>query len=540
MNSHQNNQSRVFDQLAQAIQQGHVGFFFGAGTSIQAGIPPAASIVDRVVASLGLPRESAQRIKDLHYPFEAFLELLGMHASLDGMLQVFKRGLPTQFHWLTKKLVDEKLVVQLMTTNFDLLIEKTNVANLCILCDEREFLSLSPKKVNYIKVHGGINEIGTIRTVMGSIAQKKLREKRKKAIEFFFDKAGLKTIFVFGYSCSDKVDITPYIKSIKNKNSRIVFIQHDPEDAVVQTEMPEGSPFKTFQNTLCIRCNTDRLIQHLSACFNVPEACKRKRWECGRYFDYGNLSVYKKHLFAALLLSRNGCHGEAAALLRKALLGGGRKTEWAEIISLVFEVYHNLQIQTKQDIHAILPPTSTYSTLKKEKEKALEIFCRTSNRNLRLDRIGRLKTHWGHLLLSFGKYDEAILSYREALDCFTEVSNAYRIYQSRNNLANTFFTRWKNGDTSMSKDAVFEACYAEWQSCLRYFKQSRYLFEYEIACENMVELLMEFKGTQKKRIEDYLEEAKKWSEYLNDGTGIDNCDALSKAINKAPSILAGN
>ena len=497
MKTPQNNQSRVFDQLAHAIQQGHVGFFFGAGTSIQAGIPPAASIVDKVVASLGLPRESVRRIKDLHYPFEAFLELLGMHASLDGMLQVFKRGRPTQFHWLTKKLVEAKLVQQLMTTNFDLLIEKTNVPNLCILCDEREFLSLSPQKVNYIKVHGGINEIGTIRAVMGSIAQKRLREKRKKAIEFFFDQAGLKTIFVFGYSCSDKVDLTPYIESIKNENTTIVFIQHDSGDAIFQAEMPLESPFRRFRNTLYIRCNTDHLIQHLSACFNVPGTCKQKGWECEKYFDYGKLSVYKKHLFAALLLSRNGCHGDAAALLQEALLSGGRKTEWAEIISLSLEVYHNLQIQTKQDIHAILPPTIAYSTLEKEKENALEIFRWTSNHNLRLDRIGRLKTHWGHLLLSFGKYDEAILSYREALDCFAKVSNAYRIYQSRNNLANTFFTRWKNGDTSMSKETVFEACHAEWQACLRYFKQSRHLFEYEIACENMVELLMEFKGTQK-------------------------------------------
>ena len=56
--------------------------------------------------------------------------------------------------------------------------------------------------------------------------------------------------------------------------------------------------------------------------------------------------------------------------------------------------------------------------------------------------------------------------------------------------------------------------------------------EKEIAYENMAELLLAFKRTQKKRIAHYISEARKLSEYLNDKTGLDNCIELEKEANK--------
>ena len=124
---------KLAKELAQVIRQGNVGFFFGAGMSKHSGIPTARTIIDKIVMSLGFAPEQAEKIRELEYPFEVFMELLSIYASpkkMRKMLKIFDLGDPTQFHWLTKKLVGEKFVTQLMTTNFDKLIERTNINNI--------------------------------------------------------------------------------------------------------------------------------------------------------------------------------------------------------------------------------------------------------------------------------------------------------------------------------------------------------------------------------------------------------------------------
>ena len=138
--------------------------------------------------------------------------------------------------------------------------------------------------------------------------------------------------------------------------------------------------------------------------------------------------------------------------------------------------------------------------------------------------------HWGHFLLSFRKYDDAIQSYRESLELLLQTANTYRIYQSRNNIANTILTRWNNGDSILNGDEVYQECYNIWRKCLLFFRQSAYPFEFEIACENMAELLLHFRKNQTKRIERYLNMAMEISVYLNDQTGINNCNKMFKQL----------
>ena len=533
MNSFKINKSAsaLYEELAHVITQGNVGFFFGAGMSIHSGIPSAATIIDKIVMSLGFPPEQAEKIKMLNYPFEAFLELLSIYAPLEKMLGIFDKGEPTQFHRLTKKLVERKLVTQLMTTNFDLLIENANINNINVVYHEKYFQNLSPQVVNYIKIHGGSKQKDTIRTVISAIARKKLKAQRRKALEFFFNEAGLKTIFVFGYSCSDAVDITPCLRKIKNNTTNIIFIQHAPDDPISQFLIPEANPFAGFGiSSKCIRCNTDNLIWYLSEHFklSVSRTTVQKELDTTRYLDYGDLSYGKKRLFAAKVLLRNGHHEEAATILQQGLQKEGRNTEWADMISSLFEVYYNIHVQTRKDICDILPSGTSNRTLEKDKNEAQTIFDEKHDQN----KVGELNIHWGHLLLSLKKYDAAILAYNKAMRCFMETSNTYRVYQCRNNIAEINFRRWQNDPSLLSLEDAYKLCYPEWHSCFRYFSQSQYVFEKEIAYENMAELLLAFKRTQKKRIAHYISEARKLSEYLNDKTGLDNCIELEKEANK--------
>lgn len=533
MNSFKINKSAsaLYEELAHVITQGNVGFFFGAGMSINSGLPDAATIIDKIVTSLGFPPEQEEKIKKLKYPFEVFLELLSIYAPLEKMLGIFDKGEPTQFHWLTKKLVEEKLVTQLMTTNFDLLIERTNINNINVVYHEKYFQNLSSQVVNYIKIHGGSQRKNTIRTVISSIARKELRAQRKKAMRFFFNEAGLKTIFVFGYSCSDEMDITPCLREIKNSKTNIIFIQHAPDDTISQFLIPKANPFAGFGiSSKCIQCNTDNLIWELSKCFDLSASrtTVQKELDTTRYLDYGDLSYGKRYLFAAKALSSSGSYEDAANILQQALQNEGRNTEWADMVSLLFEVCHNIHTQTKKDICDILPSGASTQTLGKDKDEAQIIFVKKHDQ----DKIGELNIHWGHFLLSLKKYDEAISAYEKAKQCFVKTSNTYRVYQCRNNIANANFMRWTDNPSPRYREKVYQLCYSEWSSCLRYFSQSQYVFEKEIAYENMAELLLTFKKTRIKRIMRYICKAQDLSKYLNDQTGLDNCRKLTNKANK--------
>lgn len=526
----QMSKKHIFEEISQTIATGHVGFFFGAGTSRIAGIPTAKEIVNEIISSLELTDIPIEDTRTLNYPFEAFLEILGRYASLDKMLCVFELGVPTQFHWMVKHLVENNYVKQIMSTNFDMLIERTNIDNLNIVYDEKHFNNLSRDKVNYIKIHGGVNHVKTIRTVMGSIVQKELKSRRKQAIDFFFNNSSINVIFVFGYSCSDKMDITPFIKSNNNCNTKIIFINHKEDDTITKREFTKDSLFYGF-NGYIVDCNTDQLVQYLIKQFGISCYFEQDSINPRKYLDYSDMSIYKKYLFVAGILFRNGHYEKALDVLKQALCHDGEEDSWAEIVSFMFEVYHNIQMTEEKNINEILRKNDSFQSFERNKELALKIFSHITDKKMQLTHIAGLAEHWGHLLLSFGKYEQALSEYKKAMVLFEQTKDTFRIYQCLNNIANTIFIRWKKGMSINSDEEVYSECYRIWYKCLCYFRRSKYLFEYEIACSNMAELLLRLNNHKKKRIERYIEKAEELSKYLNDMTGIAECKGLRNAFN---------
>lgn len=524
--------NQIFEEVSQTLSERSVGLFFGAGASRTAGIPTAKEIVNKIISSLELPDKYTKETTSLKYPFEAFLEILSRYAPLDKMLSVFQYGVPTEFHWMVKHMVENNYVKQIMSTNFDVLIEKTSISDINSLFDEKQFNNIPSDRVNYIKIHGDIEHPETIRTVMGSIVQSRLKSKRKEAIDFLFNNPTLKTILILGYSCSDRMDLSPFIRSnSNNSHANIIFINHTTDGKICKRAFPKDHLFYGY-NGYILDCNTDELVHYIIKNFDISYCLEQDKFNVERCLDYSEMSVYKKYLFIAGILFRNGYYEKALDALKEALTFDGEEELWAEIISFMYEVYHNIQTREEKSINKILRPNDTFQSLENNKEKALDILSHISDKKTRLDRLAGLAEHWGHLLLSFEKYEEALIEYKKALGLFEQTKNVFRIYQCLNNIANTTFISWKKGATSISDEEVYKECYRIWLKCLVYFRRSKYLFEYEIACSNMVELLLHLNTKPRTRIKQYLEKAEELSIYLNDNTGIDECANLRNLFNQ--------
>ena len=115
-----------FMDLLHRIEVGNVGFFWGAGMSRKAGIPTVGEIKARVLDAFHLSQYK-EKVLNLPFPFESFMEILTWYTSIDNLISIYNVGRPTEFHYILKNLLDMGLLRQMMTTNFDSLLEKTIV-----------------------------------------------------------------------------------------------------------------------------------------------------------------------------------------------------------------------------------------------------------------------------------------------------------------------------------------------------------------------------------------------------------------------------
>ena len=522
-----------YEALCEKINRGNVGFFFGAGTSFNSGIPTVTYIINKLLSSLNLHTEAYQFLRKAEYPFEAFMEIVEKYDNINRLLGVFEEGTPSLFHRTIKKLVNDGYISQLMSTNFDLMIERVKIKDINVVCKERDFGKLQPNQVNYIKIHGSIDEPKSIRTVMSSIASRSLRTKRKSAIDFFFNRTKLNTIFVLGYSCSDKMDLTPYIKSSANKSVQVVFIEHcnGPEFSV-NNVCDNNKVYELFSeyDLLYVKCNTDDFIEHLANHFGVENSkeCVLEKKNVDSFFDYSQLSKDSKFLIGAYLLFRNSEFELSLKLLKEIVDTRSFSYMRAEAISLLLEVLHNIEEKGEKDWIS----GYDFESLLELRDEARVCYMSENDEKTKKNKLAELYTHWGHVLLSMKKFDDAILEYEKAFKLFEETRNVYRSYQCRNNIANVL---WKRREWQIehhifdhSDKAVFEECDKIWMKCLNYYRKSAYIFEYEIECVNMAELLLTAKPNQKKRIKKYIDTAHDIAIYINDIMGVKYCNALRR------------
>ena len=266
-------QKDFLEYLLKRISSKSLNLFLGAGISKKppSNLPLAADFRACFFKELCTQERLAEVFNNYlskldRIPFESFVTSIVSDSNFfDCFVKIFGFGAPNKNHELIARLILKGHLSNILTTNFDALLEQSVLSldekqDLRIVYNERQFraINLNSNKVPLIcKIHGGIQEPASIRTVLSLIAKSELIESRYKILDYFFRTSG-KDVLVLGYSCSDVFDINPFVENLSSK-IRVIVVEHHVSDFKIE-KLRE--PFDHFSGNQ-IRCNTDVIIDYL-------------------------------------------------------------------------------------------------------------------------------------------------------------------------------------------------------------------------------------------------------------------------------------
>lgn len=210
--------------LVEQIRNKKVSFFTGAGISKNSGLPLAKEfesyLLQRLCNQLKLTKTYGRYSQSLNLPFELFVDVLSYTSKnfFDSFLDIFRLGKPNANHYLISKLMKESYVSEVLTTNFDTLLEEAlriDNVDFSYLFNEKQFRELDYNKLVspvIFKIHGSVNHPNSVRSTLRVVASKVLLQSRTEIFSYFFDKLDKDIVFL-GYSCSDELMLTSFSKT---------------------------------------------------------------------------------------------------------------------------------------------------------------------------------------------------------------------------------------------------------------------------------------------------------------------------------------
>ncbi|KKG32299.1 tetratricopeptide repeat protein [Methanosarcina mazei] len=327
-----NNQS-VLELIDNAIKSRKMAIFCGAGISRNSGLPIVSEIVPRILTKLELNEEDKEEVLTANLRFEVLMGILAENSDITPIIEIYNLGEPNTNHIFIAKMVKHGYIRTILTTNFDLLIEKAvrseglieNVDYKVYYLEDQfnnidegikpheRFNLLSSigivKKKNMIqifKIHGSAHSIESIRTTMNSVASKTLSDKRARLIEHFFCTAKHDIVLVTGYSCSDVLDINPKILSVKEYKKMIIYQKHSGEAGEWTNSKVEikNYLFKDFPGNM-INLDTDMFVEKLWTANNklgdYKEINSFTDWE--KFIDKWSIDIKDKSYTKCIICS---------------------------------------------------------------------------------------------------------------------------------------------------------------------------------------------------------------------------------------------
>ena len=262
--------------LRDRIRSRKVSFFLGAGISRNSGLYLAKELENyisrKLCDDLKLTSFYYSHFSDIVLPFEAFIKILVDYPRgfFDAFAEIHKLGKPNANHFLVSRLIKDGYVSEVLTTNFDTLLEdslRKIGANANVLMDEKQFIEFQTQKgvLPFIgKIHGSVDSPNSMRFTLDMISRRVLLQSRFELFEHFFDREDIDIVFL-GYSCSDEFDINVFLKTIR-PSANVIHIEHS-NDSTFQVKKL-SYPFDRYQGYKIV-VNTDEIVSELSTQFGL-------------------------------------------------------------------------------------------------------------------------------------------------------------------------------------------------------------------------------------------------------------------------------
>lgn len=272
--------SDCLEQIVRSARSGQLSFWIGAGFSWEAPASrPLANelkfhILHGICSDPTLHEFYRKRLQESDignkigsYPLEAFIQIIEEnHSIANSIARVFCGGSPGRNHLLVAQMIKQRIVSEVLTTNFDLLIERAlksldwNMGtDYRVYSTERSFRSLNSDPVlpSIFKIHGTADDVESMRITLSQVASSSLSENRARVLEHFLTSRN-GDVLIVGYSAKDDFDINPALSRIRGKK-RILYVSHRPGKQEIGELPPAFHDFSGYS----ISCETGVLVGHL-------------------------------------------------------------------------------------------------------------------------------------------------------------------------------------------------------------------------------------------------------------------------------------
>lgn len=267
---------KFLSKIINGIKSKNIVIFCGAGISYNSGLPLTDTFVQYILTKLDLSENEINIIKNVKWPFEAFIETLQDACDIDILLNIFNLCKPNTNHLLFAHLAKMGFVKTICTTNFDILIEKAFDSvglvmdkDYLVYYKEEEFNDINWKddRIRLIKLHGTIKDRDNMSITLRNVASKLPSIQRQNVIEKIFSTGDHNSVLFMGYSFSDVFDILPQIKAIGENFKKVIYIKHPDcdeqrrEGEITGLNELDDMPFNKFKGSSQIIFNTDKAVK---------------------------------------------------------------------------------------------------------------------------------------------------------------------------------------------------------------------------------------------------------------------------------------
>lgn len=258
-------------EIATLLSSRRTGVLAGAGVSLHSGVPIVSHLIPALLDSVGMSADQRARFLRVNPPFERTVEALLDGAQVGGFFNVFAARTPTRTHRFIAGLAALGRVVALVTTNFDDLLERAIQPHQALRTsfDPRQFdrLRWTKGQLDLVKIHGHIGAQASLVATIRSVASSTHLRSRRRVLVDLLESDFVDCLLVVGYSSSDRFDVLPAIKAVRNPRLKVIFLNHRPVprrrvDIVPLASIAASTPFSHLDG-MTIDADTDFVVARL-------------------------------------------------------------------------------------------------------------------------------------------------------------------------------------------------------------------------------------------------------------------------------------